>query len=197
MGYLFFQILIWILLAFGLGGIVGWLLRGFTHAFQDDEKNSEEQSARGSDHIMVALLKSELSDYKKRVKELEKATDTTAPAAENTKPKPQIDDAWRPEPLTEPKGVADDLKKVRGIGPKIEKTLNDLGIFHYYQIAALSEENIPLVEQPPALSWSHRAGSVGAADPGTGTTEYQPTRNGLKRPTRSPATVFPNREFGY
>ncbi|MCW8944393.1 MAG: hypothetical protein OQL27_06435 [Sedimenticola sp.] len=142
MGYLFFQILIWILLAFGLGGIVGWLLRGFTHAFQDDEKNSEEQSARGGDHIMVALLKSELSDYKKRVKELEKATDTTTPAPENTKPKPQIDDAWRPEPLTEPKGVADDLKKVRGIGPKIEKTLNDLGIFHYYQIAALNQENI-------------------------------------------------------
>ena len=140
MGYLFFQILIWILLAFGLGGIVGWLLRGFTHAFQDDEKNANEQSARGGDHIMMALLKSELSDYKQRVKALEQETGTNPKPSENTKPK--IDDAWQPEPLTEPKGVADDLKKVRGIGPKIEKTLNDLGIFHYYQIAALNKDNI-------------------------------------------------------
>ncbi|MCW8891597.1 MAG: hypothetical protein OQL20_13135 [Sedimenticola sp.] len=139
MGYLFFQILIWILLAFGLGGVVGWLLRGFTHAFQDDEKSADEPSARGGDHIMMALLKSELGDYKKRVRELEQATETATPAPQSSKPK--IDDAWQPEALSEPKGVADDLKKVRGIGPKIEKTLNDLGIFHYYQIAALNKEN--------------------------------------------------------
>jgi NADH-quinone oxidoreductase subunit E len=45
-------------------------------------------------------------------------------------------------PLSAPKGQADNLKKVRGIGPKIEQTLNDLGIFHYDQIAGLSRENI-------------------------------------------------------
>ncbi|MCW8848005.1 MAG: hypothetical protein OQK42_06160 [Sedimenticola sp.] len=140
MGYLFFQILIWILLAFGMGGITGWLLRGFTHAFQDDEKEADEQSSRGSDHIMVALLKSELSDYKKRVRELETAAPEATPPPEKTRPR--IADEWQPAPLTEPKGAADDLKKVRGIGPKIEKTLNELGIFHYYQIAALNKENI-------------------------------------------------------
>jgi predicted flap endonuclease-1-like 5' DNA nuclease len=144
MGYLFFQILIWILLAFGLGGIIGWLLRGFTHAFADEGKGEDEQSVRGGDHIMMALLKSELSDYKKRIKELEAIASTPDPAPAPTpeKAKKEILDAWRPTALPEPKGVADDLKKVRGIGPKIEKTLNDLGIYHYYQIAALDEENI-------------------------------------------------------
>jgi small subunit ribosomal protein S2 len=39
------------------------------------------------------------------------------------------------EPLPGPRGVADDLKKLPGISPAIEKKLNDLGIFHYSQIA--------------------------------------------------------------
>ena len=40
------------------------------------------------------------------------------------------------EPLSGPRGVADDLKKLAGVSPAIEKKLNDLGIFHYWQIAA-------------------------------------------------------------
>ena len=42
------------------------------------------------------------------------------------------------EPLSGPRGVADDLKKLPGVSPAIEKQLNDLGIFHYWQIAGLS-----------------------------------------------------------
>jgi small subunit ribosomal protein S2 len=42
------------------------------------------------------------------------------------------------EPLSGPRGVADDLKKLTGVSPTIEKKLNDLGIFHYQQIAELS-----------------------------------------------------------
>jgi small subunit ribosomal protein S2 len=41
------------------------------------------------------------------------------------------------EPLSGPRGTADDLKKL-GISPQIEKKLNDLGIFHYWQIAELN-----------------------------------------------------------
>ncbi len=42
------------------------------------------------------------------------------------------------EQLSGPRGVADDLKKLPAVSPAIEKQLNDLGIFHYSQIAALS-----------------------------------------------------------
>jgi len=42
------------------------------------------------------------------------------------------------EPLSGPRGVADDLKKLPGVSPAIEKQLNDLGIFHFQQIAELS-----------------------------------------------------------
>ena len=41
------------------------------------------------------------------------------------------------ESLPGPRGVADDLKKLVGVSPAIEKKLNDLGIFHYWQIADL------------------------------------------------------------
>lgn len=42
------------------------------------------------------------------------------------------------EQLPGPRGVADDLKKLPGISPAIEKQLNDLGIFHFTQLAELS-----------------------------------------------------------
>jgi small subunit ribosomal protein S2 len=41
------------------------------------------------------------------------------------------------EALSGPRGVADDLKKLPGVSPAIEKKLNDLGIFHFWQIAGL------------------------------------------------------------
>jgi len=42
------------------------------------------------------------------------------------------------EPLPGPRGQPDDLKKLPGVSPAIEKQLNDLGIFHYTQIAEFS-----------------------------------------------------------
>jgi poly(3-hydroxybutyrate) depolymerase len=40
--------------------------------------------------------------------------------------------------LAKPKGVVDDLKQISGVGPKLEATLNGLGIFHFWQLAALT-----------------------------------------------------------
>lgn len=44
------------------------------------------------------------------------------------------------EVLPGPRGVADDLKKLPGVSGAIEKQLNDLGIFHYWQIADLKSD---------------------------------------------------------
>jgi len=41
--------------------------------------------------------------------------------------------------------LRDDLQQVRGIGPAIEKTLNELGIYRYQQIANMSEFDIDRV----------------------------------------------------
>jgi small subunit ribosomal protein S2 len=44
------------------------------------------------------------------------------------------------EQLPGPRGAADDLKKLPGVSGAIEKQLNDLGIFHFSQIAELNEK---------------------------------------------------------
>jgi small subunit ribosomal protein S2 len=46
------------------------------------------------------------------------------------------------QPLSGPRGVADDLKKLTGVSGAIEKKLNDLGIFHYWQIAELGPGDV-------------------------------------------------------
>ena len=49
--------------------------------------------------------------------------------------------------LDAPNGATDDLKAITGIGPKLEQTLNSLGVFHYWQIAQWSEEDIAEVDE--------------------------------------------------
>ncbi len=45
--------------------------------------------------------------------------------------------------LAGPRGVADDLKKLTGVSGAIEKKFNDLGIFHYWQLAELDHDTAP------------------------------------------------------
>jgi small subunit ribosomal protein S2 len=41
-----------------------------------------------------------------------------------------------------PRGEADDLKRITGISPKLEQSLNDLGVYHFWQIADLDEAGL-------------------------------------------------------
>lgn len=43
--------------------------------------------------------------------------------------------------FTAPEGAADDLKKISGVGPALEKKLNDLGITQFSQIAAFTADD--------------------------------------------------------
>jgi NADH-quinone oxidoreductase subunit E len=51
-----------------------------------------------------------------------------------------------PERLTKPKGKADDLKLISGVGPKLEQTLNKLGFWHYAQIGKWTKMDISIVD---------------------------------------------------
>ena len=51
---------------------------------------------------------------------------------------------------------ADDLKAISGIGPKLEKVLNELGVWTYAQIAAWTREEIAWVDD--YLSFKGRIG---------------------------------------
>jgi small subunit ribosomal protein S2 len=66
--------------------------------------------------------------------------DTGAAAEPIAEELPAAADVPAYEVLSGPRGVADDLKKLPHVSPAIEKKLNDLGIFHYWQIAGLGPE---------------------------------------------------------
>ncbi|MBF17982.1 MAG: hypothetical protein CME88_06355 [Hirschia sp.] len=44
-------------------------------------------------------------------------------------------------------GKADDLREIAGVGPKLEKLLHELGIFHFAQIASWTEKEIDWVDE--------------------------------------------------
>ncbi|MEO0939631.1 MAG: NADH-quinone oxidoreductase subunit NuoE [Pseudomonadota bacterium] len=69
----------------------------------------------------------------------------------NAQPKP---DAAAGAPGTKPQtltaaraGGADDLKMIKGVGPKLEALLHKLGFFHFDQVAAWTEDEVRWVDQ--------------------------------------------------
>ena len=53
--------------------------------------------------------------------------------------------------LDGPDGEPDDLKKILGIGPVIEEQLNEMGIYHYSQIAAFSQTDVDNINEALAF----------------------------------------------
>jgi len=78
--------------------------------------------------------------------------------ANRAKPKPAAPDVAavakvevaeaEPELLSGPRDgqAADDLKRISGVGPKLEGVLNDLGFYHFDQIAAWTPEQVAWVD---------------------------------------------------
>jgi len=71
-----------------------------------------------------------------------------APKAEKPKPKPKA----KPKPQVlytdgPTDGDPDDLKKIKGIGPKFEGDLNDKGVYYFRQIAAWTAKDIKMVDE--------------------------------------------------
>lgn len=48
--------------------------------------------------------------------------------------------------LSGPKGDADDLKQISGVGPVLEGKLNALGIYHFWQVAEFTADDIAKVD---------------------------------------------------
>jgi len=73
-----------------------------------------------------------------------------AKAAVKPKPAPKVEAAPaveyseddKPEMLSAPQGEPDDLKKIKGVGPKLEKELNGAGVYHFSQIASWTAKEV-------------------------------------------------------
>jgi len=77
-----------------------------------------------------------------------------APAPAEEKAPAKSEDEALAALFTAPEGDADDLKKISGVGPVLEKKLNALGITSFAQIAAFSTEDIAKIDE--ALSFKGR-----------------------------------------
>lgn len=59
-----------------------------------------------------------------------------------------VAEVGKPEMLAGPRdGKPDDLKRISGVGPKIEGILNELGVYHFDQIAAWNDDEVAWVDE--------------------------------------------------
>ncbi len=69
------------------------------------------------------------------------AADASAGSSE-----PAAQAGTKPQGLASAQGQADDLKQISGVGPVLEGKLNNLGIFHFWQIAQWGKDEIAWVD---------------------------------------------------
>lgn len=71
-----------------------------------------------------------------------------APVAAPAPAEPKLGDEFKPAVLAGPReGKGDDLTLIWGVGPKLAAMLNEMGFFHYDQIAAWNDMNLKWVDQ--------------------------------------------------
>lgn len=122
MGYLIGQIILCLVIAALLGGIIGWLLRGNRCAQQ------------------TAELEAELEHKKRVIIQTQREASVARATRSNT-----ASAGSKPAPLYKAPMEKDDLKKINGVGPVLEQTLNDLGITTFKQIANFTAEDVAKV----------------------------------------------------
>lgn len=95
----------------------------------------------------VAAFASPVADGPEPVVEPVAANEGVAPVPSMAADVAPAAEGERPAGLSGPRdGTADDLKRIKGVGPKLEGVLNDLGIYHFDQIAAWSPGEVAWVD---------------------------------------------------
>jgi len=153
---------LYMLCALLLGLILGWLIWGRlaarlrqAEADRADLSSQLKQRGDGSDQkAQIDRLNNELDDCRRaRVSqqaEIERlnrevglaeerasmATAAPVAAAAAAAPLMSADEGTKPSTLTAARnGKPDDLKLIKGVGPKMERMLNGMGFYHFDQIA--------------------------------------------------------------
>jgi predicted flap endonuclease-1-like 5' DNA nuclease len=123
-------------------GTAGWAGRDLTAA----------QPGSGSGHGKPAAAAGAATPAPAKAAPVAAAPAASAPAAAAPAPAPAPVAAsgagTRPAALDAPRaGGADDLKRIKGIGPKLEKLCNSLGFYHFDQIANWTAEEVAWVDE--------------------------------------------------
>ncbi|MEM7620909.1 MAG: 50S ribosomal protein L21 [Pseudomonadota bacterium] len=127
---------------------------------------------QGRDKKIIVFKKKRRHNYRRKaghrqelttIQITEILTDNKAPS--KTKAKPKAVEAKKDSPEKEPgqsktpddgqlkqifeapKGKSDDLKKISGVGPKLEEKLNALGVTTFQQVANFTDEDVARVDK--------------------------------------------------
>lgn len=95
---------------------------------------------------MVSEKKAEAKAEAKAEVKAEKKTETKAAKAKPAR-KPVAKNGKPPVLRKARAGGADDLKQLKGVGPALEKTLNELGFYHFDQIAGWRKKEVEWVDE--------------------------------------------------
>ncbi len=100
------------------------------------EPGVKEDAGNGNSTLKLATTAKSVSSKKKKDVVVEKGNTTVnlAATAKNLPAAPSNGDKNRPAAMKKP-ASPDDLKLIAGVGPQIERTLNDLGVFTFEQIS--------------------------------------------------------------
>ncbi|MEK9641411.1 MAG: NADH-quinone oxidoreductase subunit NuoE [Paracoccaceae bacterium] len=112
--------------------------------------STQNDTLRRIDGSEVPLLTPWLSSAKSESPRASKSRSKTSTANPNPDPTPPKVQPTAKKPATlkaARKSGADDLKRIKGVGPKLEKLLNSLGFFHFDQVASWSENEMAWVDQ--------------------------------------------------
>ncbi|MBU1174465.1 MAG: NADH:ubiquinone oxidoreductase [Alphaproteobacteria bacterium] len=126
-----------LLAALALGGAIGfWARRWFAPRAVDDGQPAARAEAQSAPMAASAEAEAVVVPEPPASAPAEQA----APDA--------VADGNGPELLSAARdGGGDDLKKIKGVGPKIEATLHALGVFHFDQIASWDAEAVAWVDE--------------------------------------------------
>lgn len=168
MSYLLTQMFLYLLVAFLLGLLLGWLIWRYGKPSTADqagmraerdalakERNDLQtkldacRSQSAQEREGIEALRADNTDLQAKLE----AERTPAAAAVVAKPAAvaapaAVVEATKPEGLSAPRGgVADDLKEISGVGPKMENLLHNLGYYHFDQVAAWRASDVAWVDE--------------------------------------------------
>ncbi len=110
-------------------------------------KKAEEEAERKQAEEEAARKKAEEEDRRKTEEEARRKAEAEA-AARKAEEEAAAAEAVKPWGLAGPiGGKADNLTRIKGIGSKINRILNEMGIYHFSQIASWTEKEIEEVDE--------------------------------------------------
>ncbi len=163
-GFLIGEMMLLLLIAALLGLLVGWIIWGRRARAEGSSESATQVDAL---HAQLSAKEAELAQIQDQLAtcsaaraqlEAASASIVASAASEGAETAVDVDydgdgmiegtdEGAKPATLSAARdGQADDLKMIKGIGPKLEQLCNSLGFYHFDQIAAWSAQEVAWVD---------------------------------------------------